>query len=141
MNSIAPRLLLSVFIASLLGCASSPGAPPVSARGCASSIADHCASHPCETYDQAVARAHALKADPPTAYPWAYRIGTCGSLRFISVQEGMGVVTDYFDASGAVVSKAGVADAEVCAGEFGWTAGGRPSCHEQVLEHAGGSPR
>ncbi|MEO7109534.1 MAG: hypothetical protein ABI183_03760 [Polyangiaceae bacterium] len=110
--------------------------PPASAvtpdSHCNESLAAYCARTSCPSFDEVAA--YARKPEAPGTF-MRFDIGTCGAYRFIHLQEGMGDGTDYYDASGKLVSSSSVADTKVCGDEFSTLIGDTPKCEMKVLEH------
>jgi len=100
---------------------------------CAKPIAEKCASGSCPSFDEAATAARKPQSEGSMFRYW---IGTCGSDRFIRVQEGMGMGTDYYGADGKLIASSSVADSAVCGGsDFGLQQGSAPQCEMKVLEH------
>lgn len=131
-----------VALATFDGCASSAPAadsvPTVKSDVCAASpsIDAYCASRPCPSFEEEAAAARVVQP-PGSFYRWW--IGACGPYRFVRIQEGMGLGTDWFGADGKLVATSSVADAPQCNGEFSSSTGTVASCVENVLEHGDAS--
>ncbi len=96
------------------------------------SIEAYCADRKCSTYEESAAYArHEAQGNGM----FRYELGTCGSYRYLQMQEGMGLGTDYFDATGKLVATTAVADAPRCTGEFSSSVGVIPTCEKKATEH------
>jgi hypothetical protein len=129
--------LLQLAIVLTLGCgaSSTPPRPALNqppARCLPATIEEYCATRTCSSYADEVAFVHA-----PHEGRFFYSIGTCGEDRFVTIQEGMGSMTDYFNPSGRLVGTSSVADAAMCTGEMSYAVGVGSACSQTVVESGG----